>query len=77
MHSKSNNIETIINYIADENFKQHFKSLQNKYQDNVKKMMTISEFVFDYVHLLYYKYHKINPNVSGSYKDSADWVKNK
>ena len=34
--------------------------------------MTISEFVFDYVHLLYYKYHKINPNVSGSYKDSAD-----
>ena len=36
-----------------------------------------SEFVFDYVHLLYYKYHKINPNSDGSYIDSPDWIKNK
>ena len=36
-----------------------------------------SEFVFDYVHLLYYKCHKINPNRSGSYIDSPDWIKNK
>ena len=28
------------------------------------------EFAFDYVHLLYYKYHKINPNRGGSYIDS-------
>ena len=34
-----------------------------------------SELVFDYVHLLYYKYHKINKNPSGSY--SPDWIKNK
>ena len=31
-----------------------------------------SEFVFDYVHLLYYKCHKINPNPGGSYIDSSD-----
>ena len=36
-----------------------------------------SEFVFDYVHLLYYKCHKINPNRSGSYIDSPGWIKNK
>ena len=24
--------------------------------------MKVSEFVFDHVHLLYYKCHKINPN---------------
>ena len=37
-----------------------------------------SEFVFDYVHLLYYKCHKkINPNCDGSYIDSPDWIKNK
>ena len=36
-----------------------------------------SEFVFDYVQLLYYKYHKINPNLGGSYIDSPDWIKNK
>ena len=36
-----------------------------------------SEFVFDYVHLLYYKCHKINPKRVGSYIDSPDWIKNK
>ena len=36
-----------------------------------------SEFVFSYVHLLYYKCHKINPNCCGSDIDSPDWIKNK
>ena len=36
-----------------------------------------SKFVFDYVHLLHYKCHKINPNSGGSYIDSPDWIKNK
>ena len=36
-----------------------------------------SEFIFDFVELLYYKCHKINPNCGGSYIDSPDWVKNK
>ena len=35
-----------------------------------------SEFVFDYVHLLYHKYLEINPNRGGSYIDSLDWIKN-
>ena len=39
--------------------------------------MKVSEFVFDYVHLLYYKCHKINPNHGGLYIDSPDWMKNK
>ena len=36
-----------------------------------------SEFVCDYVHLLYYKCHKINPNRDGSCTYSPDWIKNK
>ena len=36
-----------------------------------------SEFVFDYVYLLYYKCHKINLKRGGSYIDSPDWIKNK
>ena len=36
-----------------------------------------SRFVFDYVDLLYYKCHKINPNFDGSYIDYPDWIKNK
>ena len=36
-----------------------------------------NKFVFDYVQLLHYKCHKINPSLSGSYIDSPDWMKNK
>ena len=34
--------------------------------------MKVSEFVFGYVQLLYYKCHKINPDRGGSYIDSRD-----
>ena len=36
-----------------------------------------SECVFDYIPLLYYNCHKINPNCGGSYVDSPTWIKNK
>ena len=36
-----------------------------------------SEFVFDYVHLLYYKCHKINLNCDGSYIDFPNRIKTK
>ena len=65
MHSKSDNIEIMIN---DEFIKEFFDSVKNRYQNNLE-LMKSSEFVFDYVHLFYYKYHKINPNCGGSYID--------
>ena len=34
-----------------------------------------SEFLFDYVHLLYHKCHKIDPDHGGSCIDSPDWIK--
>ena len=37
----------------------------------------MSEFVFNYVQLLYYKCYKINSNRGVSYIDSPDWIKNK
>ena len=36
-----------------------------------------SEFLFDYVHLFYYKCNEINPNRGGSYICSPDWIKSK
>ena len=36
-----------------------------------------SVFVFDYVHLMHYKCHKINLNRGESYIDFPDWIKNK
>ena len=76
MHSKNENIEIMINDEADEVIKELFDSLKNRYQNNLESMKG-SDFDFDYVHLLYYKCHKINPNRGGSYIDSPDWIKNK
>ena len=36
-----------------------------------------SEFAFDYVNILCYKCHKINPSCGESYIDSPDWIKRK
>ena len=36
-----------------------------------------SDFIFDCLHLLFYRCHRINPNRGGSYIDSHDWIKNK
>ena len=64
----------MINNDADEVIEELFKSLQNRYQNNLEESMKASEFFFDYVNFLYYKCHKINPNCGGSYIDSFDWT---
>ena len=46
----------------DEVVEELFHSLKNRYQNNLEPMKG-SEFVFDYVHLLYYKCHKKIPGV--------------
>ena len=73
MHSKSNNIDIMINDEADEVIKELFVSLENRNQNNLESMK-VSEFVFDYAQLLYYKCQKTNPNHGGSYADSPDWI---
>ena len=59
MHLKSDILEIMINDEADEVIKKLFKSLKKRYQNNLK-LVKVDEFVFDYVHLLYYECHKIN-----------------
>ena len=66
----------MMNDETDEYIEELFKSLKNRYQNNLQ-LMKGSEFVFNYVNLLYYKCHKINPNCGGSYIVSPDWIKNK
>ena len=75
MHLKCDNIKIVINEEADQVMKELFNSLKNKNQNNLELMK--GEFVFDYVHLLNHKCHKVNPNRDGSYIDSTDWIKNK
>ena len=73
MHSISVNIEIMISDKGDEDAKELFDSLKNRYQNNLAARKG-SDFVFSYVQLLCYKCHKINPNHGGSYTDSYDWI---
>ena len=77
MRSKSDSIEIMINDKADEAIEERFKSLQNRYKINLEKSMKGGEFIFDYVHVLYYKCHKINPIHGGSFMDSPNCIKKK
>ena len=77
MYSKSDNIEIMIKDEADDIMEELFKLLQNRYGSNLEELIEVTEFVFDYVHLLYYKCHEIQPNRGESYIDSPDWIKNK
>ena len=76
MHSKSDNIEIMISGETDKIIEKLFNSFKTRYQNNLQSMRG-SQFVFDYVHLLYYKCHKINFNYGGSYIDYPDWIKKK
>ena len=52
MHSKSDNIEIMINDKTDEIIEELFGSFKNRCQSNLE-LMKGGEFVFGYVHLLY------------------------
>ena len=62
MHSKSHNIEIMINDKADEVIEEIFLSLLSRYQIGLETLMKGGELVFRCFHLLYYRCHKINPN---------------
>ena len=77
MHSKSDNIEIMINDKTDAFIEELFDSVIKKYQIGLEKSVRGSDFIFVCVHLLCYKYHKINKSCGVSYIDSPDWIKNK
>ena len=73
----SDNTETKIYDKTDEVIKELLKSLLLKYQIRLETSMKDSDFIFDCIHLLYYKCHKSNLNHGGLYIDFPDWIKNK
>ena len=70
-------MKSLINDKTDEVLKELFQSLLSRHQIGLETLMKCSDFVFDCIHLVYYKCHKINPNRGGSYINSPDWIKNK
>ena len=70
-------IEIMIGSDTNEVIEELFKSLLQRYQENLEEKMRGSEFVFDGVNVLYYDLNNISLNREGSYIDSGEWIKNK
>ena len=75
MQSKNGNIEFMLYDNANEVVDEFFESLLSRYQSALETSMRGSDFIFDSVQLLYYKYHNINFKRGGSYINSPDWIK--
>ena len=58
--------EIMINDKADEVIEELFQSHLNRYQIGLKTSMIHSDFIFDCIHLLCYRCHKINFKRVGS-----------
>ena len=61
IYSKQDNKKIVTNDRAEEVITKIFKLLINKYQYNFESVKG-SDFVFDYVYLLYYKCHNLDFN---------------
>ena len=58
MHSKSDNIETMISDKVDEIMQEIFQVLLSRYQIGLETSIKGSNFIFDCVYFLFYKCHK-------------------
>ena len=58
MPSKSDNLEIMISDVTDEIIEKLLNSVKNRCQNNLQSMRSC-EFVFNYIHLLCHKCHKM------------------
>ena len=77
MHTRSVNEEFMNGSDTDETIKELFKSLLQRYQENLQERMRGSDFAFDGINFLYYDFNKISISRGGSYIDSPKWLKDK
>ena len=75
MHTRSVNEKFMDGSNIDEVIKVLFKSLLQKYQENLQEKMKGSDFTFDGINNLYYDLNKVSISKGGSYIDSPKWLK--
>ena len=77
IHTRSDNEEFTNGSDTDEIIKEFFKSLLQRYQENLQEKVKGPDFAFDGVNFVYYDFNKISINKGGSYIDSPKWLKKK
>ena len=74
MHTKSNNVEIMIDSEKNEIIEDFFESFLQKYQEGLEESMRESEFVYDSVDVLYYNLNKVSLSRGGSCIDSPQEI---
>ena len=77
MHTRSANEEFMNSSDMDEIIKELFRSLLQRYEENLQEKIKGLNFAFDGVNYLYYDLNKISISKCGSYIDPPKWLKDK
>ena len=77
MHSKSDNIEIMRGLSTNDIVNRLIDSFTQRYQEGLENRMRGSSYVFNYVKLLEYHFHKISLSRGSSYIPTLEWIANK
>ena len=76
-HSKSDNVEIMRGRSTNDILNKLIESFKQRYQEGLETRMRDSSYVFNYVKLLEYHFHKISISRGSSYIPILEWIANK
>ena len=77
MHTRSVCEEFMSGSETEEIVEKLFRSLLQRYQDNLNEKMRGSDFIFNGVNYLFYDFNRVSISKGGSYIESPNWLKDK
>ena len=77
MYTRSDPEEFMNGSETEEIIESLYRSLLQKYQDNLNEKMKGSDFVFNGINYFYYDFNRVSISKGGSYIDSPKWLKDK
>ena len=77
MHTRSVCEEFMSGSETEEIVEKLFRSLLQRYQDNLNEKMRGSDFIFNGVNYLFYDFNRVSISKGGSYIESPKWLKDK
>ena len=77
MHTRSVCEEFMSGSETEEIVEKLFKSLLQRYQDNLNEKIRGSDFTFNGINYLFYDFNRVSISKGGSYIESPKWLKDK
>ena len=77
MHTRSVCEEFMSESKTEEIVEKLFRSLLQRYQDDLNEKMRGSDFIFNGVNYLFYDFNRVSISKGGSYIESPKWLKDK